>query len=227
MTKNATRKLQAQAKPGVVRFPETNPYASHPKSEVSWVFNQIKKGNLSPKRLALMDGDGSMDVAQFLLALDIVSNPLHPENNWSSVVEEVMFEGEVYLRLAREIPVAMKEYWIKNGRPPRVGWGYTSKLSNAEFPTARCSSSSPNPYPQHIKYHSVFELSREWRPMPDLVDRIASRLYGQSDRKSRRKAHNIWNEVARPDRNGNRSCKEERTTSNGIKEVRVVSLVGQ
>lgn len=52
--------------------------------------------------------------------LSAVADPLHPKNKWSSAVEVFTVGGVEYLRLVTEIPLAVKERWEREGRPPAV-----------------------------------------------------------------------------------------------------------
>ena len=108
----------------MIHLPETNPYASKRKSEPAWLWDEIKKGKFSPDKLTLMGEDGSMVITMLLKAFKIISNPIHPDNDWRSVVETMSIGKDIYFRLATEIPIPVMEYWKKHGRPPAYRWEF-------------------------------------------------------------------------------------------------------
>lgn len=123
MAKINTRKPGRRSGGAIYRFPKTNPYAPHAKSEVVQIWEQLQRGELTREKLTLMKGDGSMDVAMYFIGFGVVANPLHPDNNWRSAVEMLIFGKDIYYRLAADIPRTVKEHWKKHGRPPECGWG--------------------------------------------------------------------------------------------------------
>ena len=121
MVKKNARQLKTGDNAGVYRFPD-NPYDSDRESELAWTRKHIKEGKLARKKLTLMDNNGSIDVTMFYKAFAIVANPIHPDNNWRSVVEKMAVGKDVYYRLATEIPIPVMEYWKSHGHPPACGW---------------------------------------------------------------------------------------------------------
>lgn len=121
MVKKKTRQQSVGA--NVVHLPQDNPYDSKRKSELAWLWDEIKKGDFSPDKLTLMGDDGSMVITMLHMAFKIISSPLHPDNNWRSLVETMSYGGKTYYRLATEIPVSIMGYWKKHGHPPSCSWG--------------------------------------------------------------------------------------------------------
>ncbi len=99
-----------------------NPFLDHPNSEAARTWELLNNGHLTSDKLTLMGANGTIDVTMFYLAFGVVANPLHPDNNWRSVVEKMAIGKDVYYRLATEIPISVMEYWKKHGHPPACGW---------------------------------------------------------------------------------------------------------
>ena len=66
-------------------------------------------------------------------SLVILKDPLHEQNNWSCLVEEITIDGKPYLRLVPSIPMSVKEEWIRTGRPPRISVDWTPPISVNNF----------------------------------------------------------------------------------------------
>ena len=57
--------------------------------------------------------------------LYVLADPLHPRNNWSSLLQKFVKDGVTRYRLATEIPMAIKQEWEEKGTPPdsAIEWG--------------------------------------------------------------------------------------------------------
>lgn len=159
MVKKKTR--QQSGGRSVFHLPETNPYDSKRKSEPAWLWDEIRKGKFSPDKLTLMGEDGSMAITMLLKAFEIISSPMHPDNNWRSVVEKMAIGKDVYYRLATEIPIPVMEYWKKHGHPPKHGWDFFDPNTSlggksprqpqpAPKPPAKKAKKSPAPKPTSV-----------------------------------------------------------------------------
>ena len=217
------------------QFADDNPFRSYenPKNkaanpEVSWLWEQLHAGTYSLDDLLVM-GDGVIDVMSFCRSFEIVADPLHPANNWRSVVEQMRLGDKVYLRLAREIPIDVKLYWESHGKPPTTAWGYAtgeimaSDQRKKASPTSAARPSkqdSGNPYPMGSNRHAMFDLATEFRPREEILQLAVERLGFK-----RKNATNIWWDLANSEANGGRSTVEKRTRIDGMAEVRIVSLL--
>ncbi|MFC1453018.1 hypothetical protein ACFLSJ_06690 [Verrucomicrobiota bacterium] len=225
MASSRAKKQEKKGKRGTWRLAKENPFAGFPDAEVSRLWERLRAGATTLDDLAIAS-DGVIDVTRFFRTLAVVADPLHPANRWQSVVEQLCFGDEVYLRLAAEIPLEVKAYWQAHGHPPRQGWGYASGMAapwvraqSSEPSEAGCAASTRNPYRPGTKLFEVFALSRSFRPREEMIAEIM-RTVGLT----RKKTTDIWWELARPDKNGVRSQAEERTGAGGVREVRLVSL---
>jgi len=132
MAKRNTRKQFKKSNAGVLRLAKTNPYRDHPNSEYSKAWVKLKEGIFELDEMALMDKNGIVNVMRFFKTCGVVANPLHPDNNWRSIVEKLVFGKDVYYRLATEIPIAVMDYWKSHGHPLACGWNiFDPKASSA------------------------------------------------------------------------------------------------
>lgn len=226
MSKPKTGKNKIVRRGRSLRLAGSDPYASHRNSELSWLWNRLKNGDMSLDDLAVTR-NGITNVTRFYITLRTIADPLHPDNNWSSVVEELMYGETVYLRLAHSIPMPIVEYWKAHGHPPSAGWGFFSGLVGGKGSVVVDSAGrDPNPYPPNLKLHSIFAIANEWTEYGRLMARIAVTVYGSDTKQNRRRAANMWHEISRSDRNDYRSRTEERTAPDGSREVRAVAIKG-
>ena len=95
--------------------------------------NPILKTPLGKEILDYFKGEGlganslvtiSKDTIHFSLFL-VLADPLHPRNNWSSLLQKFVKDGVTRYRLATEIPMAIKQEWEEKGTPPdsAIEWG--------------------------------------------------------------------------------------------------------
>ena len=75
-----------------------------------------------------VDGDNIVKISPFSIEvrfLIIWADPLHPRNNWSSLLQKFVKDGVTRYRLATEIPMAIKREWEEKGTPPdsAIEWG--------------------------------------------------------------------------------------------------------
>lgn len=66
---------------------------------------------------AIFDGM-KYKLSDLATALMILSDPQHPQNNWSCLVEKVYIGDRLYLHLVNCIPELAKISWETNGPPP-------------------------------------------------------------------------------------------------------------
>ena len=152
----------------MLHLPETNPYASKRKSEPAWLWDEIKKGKFSPDKLTLMGEDGSMAITMLLKAFEIISSPMHPDNNWRSVVETMSVGKNIYYRLATHIPIPVMEYWKKHGHPPAHGWDFfdpnaslVGKSSGQPPPAPKTPAKKAKPVPEQAPAKTPKQLAEE------------------------------------------------------------------
>ena len=122
MNKQKARVPKKANKTGTHPLAVKNPFLEHPNSEAYRIWELLHNGDLTSDKLTLMDSNGIMDVTMFYKAFAIVANPIHPDNNWRSVVEKMAVGKDVYYRLATEIRIPVMEYWKSHGHPPACGW---------------------------------------------------------------------------------------------------------
>lgn len=209
MTKKKSSKPDSGIKQSMYRFPK-NPYGAHHESEMAWTCKLIKSKRLTPDKLTVIDAKGTLDLTRFRIIFSIVSDPLHPKNNWRSAVAKAKRGGEECFRLASAISIPAMKYWKAHGHPPPYEWAiFDSKVKSA---------GSSNPYPPASRPHAVFEMASDWIAPSELLDRIS-----QMPKVNRRHAssllHNIGS-VTRKQNNG-RSHLEEKIVA-GVKMVRAV-----
>ena len=195
------------------QFARNNPFLSHPDSEATKTWELLKTGRLTPDKLTLMGGDGSVDATRFYISFGIVSDPMHPKNNWKSAVAKVKIRRKEYLRLVDAISVPAMEYWKAHGYPPPYEWAIFD--SKTELPV-----SSSNPYPPAQRLHDAFNMASDWITPDELLDRISTlprvnRKYASSI------LHNLGN-VTRKQNNG-RSRLEEQIID-GVRMIRAVRI---
>lgn len=215
MVKENTRKPAKHPGNDIFRFPKTNPYAPHSKSEVVQIWDQLQQGKLTREKLTLMKGDGSMDVAMYFIGFGVVANPLHPDNNWRSAVEILKFGKDVYYRLAPDIPMAVKDHWTKYGRPPEVGWGIfdasagSAVLKKTTFRLSSVTRHPRNPFRAESNYARLVDIIAAAGPTG-----IDGESWIQACCKASRKARNlVKNDLAviksaRPGHKRHQSCRE-------------------
>lgn len=195
----------------VNRFSKKNPYDSNRESELAWTWEAIRSGRVDPKRMALMNHKGIMDVTRFHVTFGIVSDPLHLENNWRSAVAKVKIGGKEYLRLADAITFPAMEFWKTHGHPPPYQWA----IFYSEDGRPVCSS---NPYPPGTRLHDAFNMAYDWITVHDLLEKISG-LPKVNRKHASSILHNLGS-VTRKQNNG-RSQLEERIVA-GVKMVRAV-----
>lgn len=204
----------------VHEFPNSKDYPIG--SAMRRILEQIenKKGVIRVNNTATYDGKG-IDLNALVSCLHILANPLHPENNWSCLVEMVMYDDEAYLRLVPSIPVGVKKRWATTGKPPRqMAINDVQEMISVILGAAGTAqgeavqAKSRNPYNPKYKNHAVFEMASDWIPFRDLLFRIRNELCKGDDDNAR----SLLNLVAK--RNG-RSHLLNRIV-NGVRMVRAV-----
>ena len=156
-------------------LPETNPYDSKRKSEPAWLWDEIRKGKFSPDKLTLMGEDGSMAITMLLKAFGIISSPMHPDNNWRSVVEKMAIGKDVYYRLATEIPIPAMEYWKKHGHPPKHGWDFFDPNASLGGKSPRQPQPAPKPPAKKAKKSPAQKPTSQDQEVDKLVDAYMAR----------------------------------------------------
>ena len=173
--------------------------------------------------LVKVNGDAHFDGAgvklpNIMLEMKILSNPNDPANQWSTLVEFIKINGQLYMRLVNSLPLKVKIEWERSGKSP----DYLSSISLQGLVDAYrpMRPKQHNPFKPGSICHTAFDLGSEWIPLNELINRIADNCYGGN----RRKATNIWCEISRHDRKAR--CRiEERIRPDGTKEVQAISLV--
>jgi len=124
------------------RLPETNDFPLE--SIERLLVDHIKRSGLAKSERMVKVFLGGMITCQMIYkALHVLKNPADPENNWKVLVERVFIDGEVYLRLVRELPRSVKDQWTATGRAPEVVvvWG----TPDTSQPTPKARPSAPPP----------------------------------------------------------------------------------
>ena len=75
---------------------------------------------------------GFLQPINLLVMLEIASDPLHKENQWSCLVEKVTIYGTVYLRLVPSIPQSVKEQWDREKKAPKVTTSWEPIIKNEQ-----------------------------------------------------------------------------------------------
>ena len=204
------RRVKGKKALAVNRFSKINPFDSSRESELAWTWEAIKSGQIDPKRMALMNRKGIMDVTRFHVTIGIVSDPMHPQNNWRSAVTKVKIGNKEYFRLADAISIPAMKYWKAHGYPPPYEWAIFDSRANP--------ARSSNPYPPTTRLHAAFNLASNWKTISDLLDNV-SNLPGMSRRYASSVLHNLGNATRK--QNHGRSHLEEKNVD-GVKMVRAV-----
>ena len=215
MAKKNTRKPAKHLGDDIYRLPKQNPYAPHSKSEVVWIWDELQRAGVTPKRLALIKGDGSMDVTMYFIAFGVVANPLHPDNNWRSVVEILKYGKDVYYRLASDIPMAVKDHWTKHGRPPECEWGFFDASTGPAEPGKKTVRYQPvshhpkNPYKRGKSYIHLVDIIAAAGPR-GIDEESWIQACCEAAHKDRELVKNDLTVIksARPGRPRHRSCRE-------------------
>ena len=84
---------------------------------------------------AIFDGM-KYKLSDLATALIILSDPRHPQNNWSCLAEKVYMVDRLYLHLVNCIPEWVKSSWETSGPPPFGAAWMTPSLVESLFPEA-------------------------------------------------------------------------------------------
>lgn len=209
MTKSIVRKPRGGKIREGFHLAHKNPYQKHGESEAALTWEYIKNGLLTPRKLALMNVDGIMDVTMFHTTFGIVSDPMHPKNNWRSAVEKVRDGNQFYFRLVDAISVPAMNYWKTHGHPPPYEWAIFDSNEDS-------TGNSSNPYPPTHKLHAVFDLASEWITPSELFDKIL-----KLPNVNRKYASALLHNIGSPARNGNRSRKAVKDGGKMVRAVRI------
>jgi len=197
----------SKAEKSVFKLPKQNPYK--PGTLEHEMYEKLKNGLVPQDELICICG-GVTKVTLFFRTLNVVANPLHPANRWSSIVERVVHGDRKFLRLIFDVPLSVKEYWELNGHPPAMGTHFVG----AEVGVV------PNPYSEGTDRHLIFEKAREFRPMENILRDAQDCLH-----KPRFLVQKTWYDLAHPCPERHRCTKiEEKALPDGRKVVRLVPV---
>lgn len=171
-------------------------------------------------RMASFSGGTIHLPGALLLALEILTDPEHPDNDTPFMVEFVRMGQTTFLHLVEKPPREVLAL-MSQGQSVRYESSNSIAMLSNSLGAAKSEPDDANPYdPSRSKqYHKAFALASSWVALSELLTQIRDQLCGGSEVNAR----SLWHQIASPHRNANRSCKQERN-ENGVLMVRAVRI---
>lgn len=172
----------------------------------------LDKGLIPEDEFVRLSDEG-MSIYVFFQALDMLANPLHISNRWSTAVKVIRRKGKRCLQLVHEIPPDVRKYWEETGYPPKGKIRYLTPLTDTD-------NLPKNPYKPGTDEHFMFGRASGFRRKTDILVEAEMAL-----KKPRSVISEMWSRLGDYTKNGCESSEEHETLPDGTVLVRLVNFI--